>query len=312
MKVSELFNFLKRKGDRENILEIEPDGPVDCIADFTYNFYWQQKGEELEPEDQIPGTGHTYRDIVEHLKNGGTLRILGDAGHRTCSSMGVDLKFFGGAGKAIDVGDVIIEGDVDTRMGISMLKGSIYVKGKVKEPIGNLIEVESDKKGYKKFRSITDIVTNGLQGKKLIGATFTGNRLIIDDRRVRDTIGARLDVEAQIIHKGNVDLSTGILMKRGIVKVDGNAGRNTGALLSGGTVIIDGNADDFTAIDMKSGTIIINGDGGKFLGAQRKGGTILAKSGKPVPPTFESELTEEDKQTLIRFGFNPHSFKKFS
>jgi len=50
---------------------------------------------------------------------------------------------------------------------------------------------------------------------------------------------------------------------------------------------------------MKSGTIIINGNGGKFLGAQRKGGTILAKSGKPVPPTSESKLTEKDKQTLI-------------
>lgn len=30
-----------------------------------------------------------------------------------------------------------------------MLRGSIYVKGKVKEPIGNLVEVKSDMKGYK-------------------------------------------------------------------------------------------------------------------------------------------------------------------
>ncbi|MGE0064457.1 MAG: hypothetical protein AB7S37_01750 [Methanobacteriales archaeon] len=310
--MGELFNFLKRKGDKENILEIEPDGPIDCIGDFTYNFYWQQKGEELEPEDQIPGTDHTYKDIVEHLKNGGNVKILGDAGHRLCSSMGADLKFFGGTGKAIDIGDVIVEGDVDTRMGINMLRGSIYVKGDVKEPIGNLIEVESDRKGYKKFKSITDIVTNGLQGEKLVGAILAGNRLIIDDGRVRDTIGARLDVEAQIIHKGDVDLSTGILMKKGIVRVDGDAGRNTGALLRGGTVIIDGDAGDFTGIDMRSGTIIINGDAGKFMGAQRKGGTILAKSGKPVPPTSEGKLTEEDKQTLINFGFKPQSFKKFS
>lgn len=307
-----MFNFLKRKGDKDNILEIEPDGPVDCIADFTYNFYWQQKGEELEPEDRIPGTDHTYKDIIEHLKNGGNIKILGDVGHRLCSSMGADLKFFGGTGKAIDVGDVIVEGDVDTRMGISMVRGSIYVKGDVKEPIGNLIQVESDKKGYKKFKSITDIATNGPQGEKLIGAAFTGNRLMIDDGRIRDTIGARLNVEAQIIHEGDVDLSTGILMEKGIVKVNGDAGRNTGALLSGGTVIINGDADDFTGIDMRSGTIIINGDAGKFMGAQRKGGTILAKSGKPVPPTSETKLTEEDKQTLIKFGFKPQSFKKFS
>ncbi|WP_455240686.1 hypothetical protein [Methanothermobacter tenebrarum] len=310
--MGKLFNFLKRKSGKENILEIEPEGPIDCIADFTYNFYWQQKGEELEPEDQIPGTDHTYKDIVEHLKNKGTLKIIGDAGHRLCSSMGVDLKFFGGTGKAIDVGNVIVDGDVDTRMGISMLRGSIYVKGKVKEPIGNLVEVESDRKGYKKFKSITDIVTNGLQGEKLIGAALAGNSLKINDGRVRDTIGARLDVEAQIIHEGDVDLSTGILMKKGVVKVNGDAGRNTGALLSGGTVIIDGDAGDFTGIDMKSGTIIINGNAGKFMGAQRKGGIILAKNGKPVPPTSENKLTEEDKQTLIRFGLNPHSFKKFS
>jgi len=307
--VVKLFDFLKKK---DKILEIEPDGPIDCIADFTYNFYWQQKGEELKPEDPIPGTKYTYKDIIEHLKKGGTLKILGDAGHRLSSSMGVDLKFFGGTGKPINVGEVIIEGDVDTRMGISMVKGTIYVKGKVKEPIGNLIEVESDKKGYKKFKSITDIVTNGLRGEKPIGASLAGNRLIIDDGRIRDTIGARLDIEAQIIHEGDVDLSTGILMKKGVVKVNGDAGRNTGALLSGGTVIIDGDTGDFTGIDMKSGTIIINGDAGKFMGAQRKGGIILAKNGKPVPPTSENKLTEEDKQTLIKFGFKPQSFKKFS
>lgn len=305
-----MFDFLKKR--REKILEIELEDPVDCIADFTYNFYWQQQGEELKPEDQIPGTSYTYKDIIEHLKKGGTLKIIGDAGHRLSSSMGVDLKFFGGTGKPIEAGKVIVEGDVDTRMGISMLRGAIYVKGKIREPIGNLIEVESDKKGYKKFKSITDIVTNGLQGEKPIGATLTGNRLIIDDGRVRDTVGARLDIEAQIIHEGDVDLSTGILMKKGVVKVNGDAGMNTGALLSGGTVIIDGDTGDFTGIDMKSGTIIVNGDAGKFMGAQRKGGTILAKNGKPVPPTSESKLTEEDKQTLIKFGFKPITFKKFS
>jgi formylmethanofuran dehydrogenase subunit C len=41
---------------------------------------------------------------------------------------------------------VYVEGNVDSRMGISMTRGNIYIKGKIKEPIGNLIEVKSDKK----------------------------------------------------------------------------------------------------------------------------------------------------------------------
>ncbi|ADP76909.1 glutamate synthase alpha subunit domain protein [Methanothermus fervidus DSM 2088] len=306
-----MFKIFKRKKRKKEILELELEEPVDCIADFTYNFYWQHKGKYLKPEDTIPGTEYRYKDVVEHLKKGNDVKIIGDVGHRLCSSMGVDLKYFGGTGGAIDVGNVIVDGNVDTRMGISMLRGSIYVKGKVKEPIGNLVEVKSDMKGYKKFRSITDIVTNGLGEDELIGAELKGNRLTINDGRIRDTIGARLDVEAEIIHKGDVDLSTGILMKKGVVIVKGDAGKNTGALLSGGTVIIDGNTGDFSGIDMKDGILIINGDAGKFLGAQMKGGKIFVKSGKPLPNISKANLNNKDKTILAKYGFKPYNFKKF-
>ncbi len=104
----------------------------------------------------------------------------------------------------------------------------------------------------------------------MVGCQFAGKKFIIDDGTVKDTVGARLDADAEIIKKGDVDLSTGILMRRGTVRINGNAGKNTGALLNGGTLIINGNTDDFTAIDMIKGTIIVNGNAGKFLAANKK------------------------------------------
>ncbi|SCM56692.1 putative protein MTH_238 [Methanothermobacter wolfeii] len=307
-----MFGIFGRKKEERNLIELEPDGPVDCIADFTYNFYWQHRGEKLDPDQLIPGTEYSYRDVVEHVRSGGEVRIKGDAGHRLASSMGADLKYFGGTGGSVMAGTLTVDGDVDTRMGISMVSGTIYVRGRVRDPIGNLIEVKSDRRGYKKFISVTDVLTGGHGGEKLLGATLTGNRMVIDDGHVRDTLGARLDADAEIVHKGDVDLSTGILMRKGTVRVKGDAGKNTGALLSGGTVIIDGDCDDFSGIDMRSGYLIVNGDAGKFMGAQRKGGVILARKGKPVPPTSENELTGEDKNLILKAGFNPQHFRRFS
>jgi formylmethanofuran dehydrogenase subunit C len=205
-----------------------------------------------------------------------------------------------------------VDGNVDSRMGISMVRGTIYVKGQLKEPFGNLIEVKSDIKGYKKFKSITDIMMNGLNGEKLIGAELRGNKLIIGEGHIRDTVGARLNRDVEIIHNGDVDLSTGILMRQGVVRVNGNAGNNAGALLNGGTVVINGNCDDFSAIEMIKGTLVVNGDAGKFMGAQRKSGVIFAKNGSPIPPTKQRDLDESDRNTLLGLGLNPLNFKKFA
>ncbi|MEN6552593.1 MAG: hypothetical protein ABFC34_06855 [Methanobacterium sp.] len=303
--------FGRKKEKKRDILEIDISEPVDCLGDFTYNFYWQHKGEKLAPEWKIADTGITFGDMVDHLKNGGDIKINGNAGHRLGSSMGADLKFFGGTGKEIDVGDIIVDGDVDTRMGISMVKGSIYVKGNVKEPIGNLVKVKSDMKGYKKFKSITDIMMNGLEGDKLEGNQLEGRRIIIDDGMIRDTVGSRLDGDKEIIVNGNVDLSTGILMRKGTVRINGNTGKNTAALLNGGTVIINGNCDDFTAIDMIKGSIIVNGNAGKFLAANKKSGVVFAKTGSPIPPVKEKNLNSADNNTLLKYGFDPREFKKF-
>jgi formylmethanofuran dehydrogenase subunit C len=305
-----IFGSKKEKKERK-CLDLEVDEPVDCLADFTFNFHWQHKGEKLDPSWKIPGNDYTFGEVVEHLKRGDDVRVNGAAGHRLCSSMGVDLQYFGGSGGELSVGNMYVEGNVESRMGISMTKGNIYVKGRLKEPIGNLVEVNSDKKGYRKFRSITDILTNGLGGDKLKIAQFVGKKLILDDGTVKDTVGARLNIDAEISLSGDVDLSTGILMRKGLVLINGNAGKNTGALLNGGTVIVNGDADDFTAIDMIKGTIIVNGDAGKFMAANKKSGVILARKGSPIPPTKEVKLSNQDQKLLIGYGFSPQGFMKF-
>jgi formylmethanofuran dehydrogenase subunit C len=301
----------KKKEEEREVLEIEPEGPVDCLCDFTFNFHWQHKGEKLDPSWKIPGTGTTFGEVVDHLKTGGDVRIMANAGHRLSSSMGVDLQYFQGTGQDIPVGDVYVEGDVESRMGISMTRGSIYVKGDVKEPMGNLVEVRSSQKKYRQFRSITDIATHGLQGDKLVGAKLEGKKFLIHDGTVKDTVGARLDKDMEITLECNVDLSTGILMRQGVVRVNGRAGKNTGALLNGGTVVINGDTDDFTAIDMIKGTVIVNGDAGKFLAANKKSGYVFARKGSPIPPALKKELTPADSNLLLSHALKPQGFWKF-
>lgn len=123
----------------------------------------------MELTDKIPNNNHTFQDIVEHLKKGNSVKINGNVGHRLCSSMGVDLAYFGGIGSAIEVGDVFVNGDVASRIGISIRKGNIYISGKITDPIGNMVEVKSDVKGYKRFISITELLMNKPK-VKLIGA----------------------------------------------------------------------------------------------------------------------------------------------
>jgi len=158
-----------------DLLALDISTQVDCLCDFTYNFYWQHKGSELDPDKPVEGqagTHFTYRDLVEPLISGKDVRIRGDAGSRLGSSLGVDLKYFGGSGRALDAGSIFVDGDAGTRMGISMVSGRIYVSGSVAQPMGNVVEVVSDREGYRCFRSITDILHNGLGDDEF---TDTGN-----------------------------------------------------------------------------------------------------------------------------------------
>jgi formylmethanofuran dehydrogenase subunit C len=257
---------------------LELSQPVDCLCDFTYDFYWQHRGERLSPSGIIPhqkGTSYTYEDLVSCLKRGGDVHIKGSAGKRLGSSLGVDLKFFGGTGKTLRAGSIIVDGDVDTRMGISMVSGAIYVKGNVKQPVGNVVEVESDRTGYRKYRSITGMLKEGLKEVLLPTNVLKGDELHIKDGIIRDTIGARLDADSRILVDGDAGMSTGILMERGFVRVE-NAGMNTGVLMRGGMIIAN-NTGEFAGAYMKGGTLIIGGKAKGYVGAEMKGGTIFYK-----------------------------------
>jgi formylmethanofuran dehydrogenase subunit C len=285
--------------------ELKLSAPVDCVCDFTYNFYWQHRGEKLEPDEVIPsqvGSGYTYRDLVETLREGDDVHIRGDVGRRLASSMGVDLYYFGGKGGFIDAGSIFVEGSVGSHMGISMCAGCIYVKGSVEQPLGNVVEVASDVAGYRKFRSITEIIHQGLGGDELLeGNSFDGRRFVLADGVLRNTLGARCEKDVLIEVQGDVDLSVGILMRKGTVRVSGDAGMNTGVLLRGGTVIVEGNSGEFAATEMKKGVIVVGGKIGSHIGSQMRGGVVYARSGaKTIPPVVEEPLNSEDVRFLTK------------
>jgi len=260
-------------------MRLELSHPVDCLCDFTYDFFWQHRGSRLSPSAIIPnqkGTSYSYQDLVFALKNGEDVFISGNAGKRLGSSLGVDLKFFGGTGKTLRTGSIIVDGDIDTRMGISMISGAIYVKGNIKEPMGNVVEVESDRAGYRKFMSITDLLGEGSDELILPPNSLEDGCMYLRDGIIRDTIGARLDVDKKVIVDGNAGMSTGILMKSGFVHVDGESGMNTGVLMRGGTVIT-GNAGEFAGAYMAGGSLVIKGKARGFVGANMKGGMIFYK-----------------------------------
>ncbi len=281
-------------------MDIEVSQPVDCLCDFTYDFYWQHEGRRLSLAGIIPhqkNTSYTYSDLVTILKQGEDVHIKGHVGRRLGSSLGVDLKFFGGAGGPLKTGSIIVDGDIDTRMGISMISGAIYVRGKIKQPLGNVIEVESDRVGYRKYRSITGILREELEEAIVGPNVLEKDMLSINDGRIRDTIAARLDSEKHVFVDGNAGMSTGILMKRGIVEIDGDAGMNTGVLQRGGVLIVN-NTEEFAAAYMKGGILIIRGKSGGYTGANMKGGTIFLK-GEIMHETVSPE--ERDIKMLVRF-----------
>ncbi|RLG24093.1 hypothetical protein DRN77_03120 [Methanosarcinales archaeon] len=286
------------------LLEMECTSPQNCVCDFTYNFYWQHQGRELDPDGVIPcqlDTGYTYRDLVTALRRRKTIHIRGDVGKRLCSNAGADMRYFGGTGGIIDSGTVIVDGNVGTRMGMGMVSGEIYVSGTVAEPMGNVIEVKSDRAGFRKFRSITDLLHGGSPDGLLPPNSFDGSRLTLSDGILRDSIAARCSADRTVVVNGNADISVGILMKSGELRICGDVGMNAGALLAGGTVVIEGNAGEFAAADMRSGVLIIKGRSKGFVGGKMSGGVIFLKGGGAViPPVRMVSMTGRDYRLLMR------------
>ncbi len=279
----------------DNMFKMKILKPVDSLCDYTFNFCWNDS--KLQPEDVIPfqeGTSITYRDLVAALKAGKDLYIDGNAGKRLAYSMGTDLKHLGGTGKIETAGNIFIEGDVGPEAGMGMVSGSLYVRGDIAEPWGNILEVTSDVTGYRKFRSITDILSNGPGQDTLKKNSLTENTLILNDGILRGTIGARCNWEGTIIVEGNVYNGTGVLMQKGTVIVKGDAGMNTGSHLDGGTVVVHGSVGEFSGAYMKDGRLaVINAKG--YVGAGMTGGAVYSKKkASTSPPAAKAKLEKDD------------------
>jgi formylmethanofuran dehydrogenase subunit C len=275
-------------------MEIEASGEG-CLCDFTFDFFWQHKGSRLDPDKRVGS--YSYRNLVEALKHGETVVIKGDAGGRLGSSMGVDLASFGGGGGPIEnTGRIIVDGDVGSRMGISMLRGEIYVSGVAEKPMGNVIEVESDLCGYRKYISITQALENGIP--VLSPNRLEERGLHICDGILRDTTGARMSTSRAIFLDGRAGMSTGILMRSGLIDISGNADRNTGVLMGDGRIVVRGDAGDFTGAQMRGGEMIIAGNAGSFICADMKGGAVYAKDGRPVPPARVRMLSASEAANI--------------
>lgn len=268
-----------------------------CLADNTFDFYWQHQGSRLDPDQTVDGI--SLRQIVTSLRQGERVKITGDAGSRLGSSLGVDLVRLGGKGGPIEgTGSIVVDGNVGRRMGISMLRGAIYVSGRVDEPLGNMIEVPSDLTGYRKFVSITESLEKGI---KVSEPNILDERgLIIYDGISRDTLGARNPTAKTILLKSDAGMSTGILMRSGTIVVEGCAGQNTAVLMRGGRVVIRGKTGDFTGAEMIEGEVFIEGDAGSFTCAKMRGGTIYARQARPLPPAKMHPLSPVERSQLAK------------
>lgn len=290
-------------------MELKLSSPQDCFGDFTYNFIWQHKGAKLNPKDAIPsqlGASYSYEAVVEALKSGEDVHIEGDVGTRLGSSLGVNLVFFGGNGKELlEVGSIIVDGNAGSHLGLSMLSGAIYVKGEVAEPLGNVVQVQSDLEGYKKFVSITWLLHHPEEREVqtvLKPNEFKDGELVLSDGILRNTLAARCMKEATVRVNGDVGISVGILMRKGCVVVDGNAGMNAAALLNGGTVVVLGDAAEFLGVELIRGVAFVKGNVKGYVGAKMTGGRIICRRTKPIPPVRETKLEKDDLTLLTKFG----------
>ena len=299
------------KGERA-VLDVNASGER-CLCDFTFDFYWQHLGSRLDMDATVGGI--SFKKMVQALREGETVRIQGDAGSRLGSSLGVDLMRLGGKGGPIEkTGRIIVDGDAGSHMGISMLRGAIYVSGRVMPPLGNVVEAESELSGYKKFVSVTEVLEKHLA--VLPPNDLSDGILTIEDGQIRDTLGARNPTQKSLVLQGDAGMSTGILMRSGLIDVQGDAGPNTGVLMQGGRIVVHGRTGEFTGAEMRAGKIIIEGDAGSFACPRMKGGAVYARRGKCLPPARMQNLDGGEQAMLSRSLEIPllHAmmYKKFS
>ena len=280
------------------LLELEK--PVDKLCDYTYDFCWSSN---FDRDSIIPhqrGSSHTYREIVEALKRGETVHIKGDTGEQFAHSMGASIKHLNGSGGIEDAGIIVVDGSIGAEAGMGMVAGTLYVSGEIAEPLGNIIEVKSDRDGYRKFVSITDLLCKPRE-ETVVSNQMEDKTLIISDNVKRGTIAARCNCEAEIRVKGDVYNGSGLLMQKGILIIEGNAGMNTAAHLDGGTVVVKGKCGEFAGAFMKNGYLLVEEVKG-YVGADMKDGIILThKKANISPPAKKGKLGKQDIELLKKY-----------
>ncbi|WP_440953250.1 formylmethanofuran dehydrogenase [Methanococcoides sp. FTZ1] len=284
------------------MIELELTSLVDHLCDHTFNFYWHEK--ELEPDSVIPsqkGTEYTYRQLVDELKRGEDIHIKGSVGSRFAYSLGVDLAHFGGTGKTENAGRIFVEGNIGPEAGMAMSAGTLYLTGDIEEPLGNIIEVESDEEGYRKFISITELLCGSRSAAPLKNSFDAGSRkLVLNDGILRGTLASRCNCDAEILVEGDVYNGTGLLMEKGTITVKGDSGLNTGAHLNGGNVVVEGIVGEFAGAYMKAGFLLFN-DAKGYAGAGMLGGTIYCrKKIPPAPPAEKKRMGGSDSSNVRR------------
>jgi formylmethanofuran dehydrogenase subunit C len=284
------------------VIWIQLGESANYVCDYTFNFHWHNK--EPGPDSVIPyqiGTELSYRDLVNELKAGGEVHIKGNVGKNFAYSMGADLKHFGGSGEAEGAGKIFISGDAGPEAGMGMVAGTLYINGNIEQPLGNIIELVSDVHGYRKFRSVTDILCTGMGNDQLIDNEYNEAQsiLTLKDGIPRGTLAARCTCTCTVIVEGNAYNGTGLLAKKCTIIVKGNAGMNTGSHLDGATVVVHGNVGEFAGAYMKEGKLMFL-DAKGFIGAEMAGGAIYSKSKvRTGSPAARSGLKREDI-SLIR------------
>jgi len=123
------------------------------------------------------------------------------------------------------------------------------------------------------------------------GARMTGGRLVLDSM-CDDWLGAEMK-GGYIEVRGNAGNQVGAAyrgsrrgMAGGIILIRGSAGDELGLLMRRGLIIVEGECGEFACASMIAGTTVFLGGIGKGLGAGMKRGTIITNQEPNLPPSF--------------------------
>ncbi|MFH0860787.1 MAG: hypothetical protein V1921_06265 [Candidatus Altiarchaeota archaeon] len=161
---------------------------------------------------------------------------------------------------------LIVEGDVEDRLGYGMKSGRIIVKGSARDWVGGMmtggdILIEKDARDF-------------------VGGTMEGGNILVKGDS-RQAPGFNM-ADGKIIIDGSCAELAGRGMRNGFLHVKGNAGIWAAKWLIGGKVRIDGNVGAEAALKMSGGVLEIGGSM-EGLSPEKTGGTVFYK-GRQIWP----------------------------